>query len=78
MGKLTLVQLGIEAALPEKGLVVSLFNDVAILHDEDHVRLPDEGGAALHHGIKGLLDPDLRPGIDGRRCLIQEQHGRQT
>ena len=86
MGKLALVQLGIEAALPEKGLVVPLLNDVAVLHDEDHVRLPDggqtvsydEGGAALHHGIKGLLDPDLRPGIDGRRCLIQEQHGRQA
>ena len=49
MGKLALVQLGIEAALPEKGLVVSLLNDVAILHDEDHVRLPDGGQSVCHH-----------------------------
>ena len=38
----------------------------------------NEAGPPLHHSGKCILDPDLRPGIDGGGGLVQYQHGRQT
>ena len=86
MGELAHIQLGVESALLEQFLVLSLLHNVAVPHYQDQVRSlngrqpmgHNEGGPALHHGIEGLLNPDFRPGVDGGRGLVQEQHGRQT
>ena len=86
MGKLTLVELRVEAALPEKRIVSALFHNVPIPHHKNHIRFPDrgqpmgdnEGGTSFHHGVERLLDPDLCPGIDGGGRLIQKQHGRKA
>ena len=58
--KLTAPQLGAEAAVLQKGLVIPLLDDMAVLHDQDHIGLldggeavgHDEGGAPLHEGGK--------------------------
>ena len=79
MSELALVELGVEALLPEQAFVGSLLYDMAVTHDENHIRLldggktmgDDEAGSALHHGVKGLLHLPLRPGIDGGGGLVQ-------
>ena len=66
--------------------MISLLHDVPVPHDQDGVRVPDggqpvghnEAGAALHHLLEGLLDADLRAGVDGGGGLVQNQHGRQA
>ena len=64
----------------------ALLHDLAVLHHQDDVRLPDggqpvghdEAGAALHHTGKGLLDAHLGAGVDGAGGLVQDQHGGQA
>ena len=83
---MAVVELGVEAALRQQGVVVALLHDVAVLHDEDDVGLADggqavghdEARAALHHPGKGRLDAHFRAGIDGGSCLVQDQHRGQT
>ena len=41
--ELGVVQVGVEAALCQEFLVVPLFDDVALLHHEDEVRIADRG-----------------------------------
>jgi hypothetical protein len=48
--ELGVVQLGIEAFLGEQLLVLALFDDIAVLHDQDPVRFED--GAELIWMIK--------------------------
>ena len=64
MGKLAVIELGVETSLFQQFLMLSLLHDMAIPHDQDHICLPeggqpvghDKGGTALHHGVEGLLD----------------------
>ena len=57
--------------------MAALLHDVAVLHHEDDVSLPDggkavchdEAGAALHHPGKGCLDTHLGAGVDGGGAL---------
>ena len=84
--ELAVVELGVEAALRQQGIVVALLQDAAVLHHEDDVGLPDggkavchdEAGAALHHPGKGCLDTHLGAGVDGGGGLVQNQHRRQA
>ena len=86
MRKLASIQLRVESPLFQQLLMGPLLHDMAIPHDQDHIRFPDgrktmgydEGGPALHHGIKGFLYADFRSGINGRGRFIQEQHRGQT
>ena len=43
--ELAVIELGIEAALRQQGVVVALLNDVAILHHKDDIGLTDGGQA---------------------------------
>ena len=66
--------------------MAALLDDMAILHDEDHVGLfdggeavgYDEGGAPLHESCEGILDLEFSTGIDGGGSLVQDQHGGQA
>ena len=74
---------GMKAALRQKLLVISLLDDVAVLHDKNQVRIADrrqpvsdhKASAALHQLIHRPLDPMLRAGIDGARGLVQNHNG---
>ena len=84
--ELAVIELGIEAALRQQGVVVALLHDVAILHHKDDIGLTDGGqavghdkaGAALHHPGKGSLNAHLGAGVDGGGRLVQNQHGGQA
>ena len=81
MGKLAVVQLLVESTPGEKFIMSSLLHDLTVTHHQDHIRFTDGGqpvghdetGTALHHGVKGLLDPCLRPSVDGGSGFIQKQ-----
>ena len=47
--KLAVVQLGVEAAFCQKLLMAAALDDVAVLHDEDDVRVFDRGQAVRDH-----------------------------
>ena len=83
------VELGfVEAAVKRAGeqqiIVLAHTHNAAVLHHHDLVRLHDGGqpvsngndGAALHHGIKGLLHVFLGLGIQLGGGLIQNEDGR--
>ena len=63
--------------------MVALFDDIAVFHYQDDISALDGGktmgydkaGAAFHHRGKCILDLHLCTGIDGRGCLIENQHG---
>ena len=63
----------------------ALFDDMAALHDQNHVRLADggqamrddEARAARHHRGERLLDLQLGARVDGAGRLVQNQHRRQ-
>ena len=82
--ELRVVQLGIEAVLRKQLFVAALFDDVAVLHDEDEVGVADgrkavrddKGGAPHRQLIHRLLNELLRAGIDGGSRLVQDEHGR--
>ena len=84
--KLTVPKGSVEAALLHKRIVVALLDDVAVLHYQNDVGLPnggqtvghDEGGAPLHQLGKGLLDLLLSAGVDGGGGLVQNQQRRQA
>ena len=67
-------------------MVISLLNNVSVLHHQNNVSVTDRGkpvghnkaGSALHHSRKRVLDFQLRSGINGRCRFVQNQHGRQT
>ena len=66
--------------------MISLFYDLSITHNKDHICLTnrrqtmryDETGMTFHEFCKGILNLHLCSGINGRRCFIQNQHGRVT
>lgn len=82
--ELTVVKLRIKSAASEKFLMGSAFKDGAVLHHNDAVRVTDsrkamrddERGSSLHEPCKRILHLHLRARIDGRGCLIENQHRR--
>lgn len=73
MAELALIQIPVESVLFKKFSVISLLDDLSVFHDQDQVRLPDgrkavchdKRGPPLHQFRKGVLDLDLRSGING-------------
>ena len=63
----------------------ALLDDVAVLHHEDEVRVfdrreavgTDEARAVLRQCIHGPLRQKFGAGIDGGRCLIEDEHRRK-
>ena len=84
--KLCVVKPAVEAVFREQLFVVALFNDVAVAHNENFIRVPDGGetvcdykaGASLHHFVEGLLDTDFGERIDGGGRFIEDQDGRKV
>ena len=66
--------------------MLTLFHNLTVPHDQNHVCLPDggqsvghyEAGSALHHLRKGLLHLNLCPGVNGGCGLVQYEHGRKA
>ena len=83
--ELALVEPAVKAAPGQKLRMGPLLHDPAVPHDQDQGGVADGGqpvghhkaGAALHERVKGLLDLQLRAGIDAGGGLVQDQHGRQ-
>lgn len=84
--KLAVVQLCVKSVLCEKLFVIALFNDVAVTHYKDNVRLTNGGKAvsydkacpALHKAYKGFLYLYLGSGVDRGGSLVKDKHGRQA
>ena len=63
----------------------ALLDDMAVLHDQNHVRLADgrqtmrddEARAPPHHRGEHLLDLQLGARVDGAGRLVEDQHRRQ-
>ena len=61
------------------------FDDLTVVHDEDHIGFADGGkpvrndkaGSALHHFRKCVLNAHFRSGVNGGRRFVEDQHGRQ-
>lgn len=72
MLELRVVEVGVEAAFFEELAVRALFDDVALVHDEDEVGVlycgqavsDDKRSLVLHKLFKCLLDFDFGTGID--------------
>ena len=70
--KLAVVQLRIEAALSHQCIMVTLLNDISILHDQNQIGIPDclkavrdnKARPSLHQIIHCLLNLRLSTGID--------------
>lgn len=61
------------------------FNDLTVIHNEDHIRFADRGKSvrddeacsALHHFCKRVLDFHFRSRINGGGRFVEDQHGRE-
>lgn len=81
-GKLAVVQSGVPAALFQQFAVRALFDDVALFHKEDAVRVADgrkavrddEARSAAHQLLHRLADLRLRARIDGGRRLVKDKN----
>ena len=79
--ELAVIERGIPALTGQQLLVTAHLLDVAVLHIQDHVRVPDGGqpvgddkaGAPLHQLRHGLLDQDLRVDVHIAGGLVQDQ-----
>ena len=79
---------GVEAVVGavggHEGAMGAALDDLAVMHDHDHVRAADgrqavgddEGGAAGHDLLDGVLDELLGHGVDGARRLVQHEDAR--
>ena len=83
-GKLTVIKLRIESIACQQIFMIALFNDPAIFHDQNNIRILNGGkpvrhnetGPSLHQLGKSILDLLLRSRIDRRGRLVQNQHSR--
>ena len=79
--KLAVVKICVEAFLCQQLFMAALFYNVAILHNQDQICVPDGGksvsddkaGSAFHQVIHSFLDLYLGSGINGGGSLIQDQ-----
>ena len=84
MLELRVVEVEIESAFLDELLVRAFFDDVALVHNEDYVRIlygweavrNDERGLVLHKFFKRLLDFEFGAGVDGTRSLVEYEHRR--
>ena len=84
--KLAVIQRRVEATAPQKLVVVALFDDVAVFHDEYYVRIAyrgktvrnDKASAAFHHACKPVLNFQLRACVDRGSRLVENEHRRQA
>ena len=82
--KLTVIQVGIETTLRQKLLVGPLFDDAAMIHDKDQVRVSNsrepvgnnKACSAFHQLAHRLLNENLCSGIDAASGLIKYQDRR--
>ena len=84
--KLAVVEICVETVPGKELLVVSLFDDVTVFHDEDNVRFANGGKAvcndetrpAFHHLRKGVLYLYFGTGIYRGSRFVKYQHRRQA
>ena len=82
--ELGIVQVGVKTARCQQFVVSTLFDDIAVLHYQNQVGIPNRGqpmgddkaGAALHQIVHGLLNEQLRTRIHRAGGFIQNQDGR--
>src|SRR5713101_4436426 len=80
--KLAVVEVGVEAVLREQFLVGAFFDDRAVIHDQDQLRVADggepvgdnEAGSALHQLGHGPLNLHLGAGVDAAGRFIENQY----
>ena len=61
-------------------LMISMFDDITIYHNEDDVSIlnsrqamgNDEASTTHHELAESLLNQDFCPGINGGSCLVQD------
>ena len=83
--KLAVVERCVEAVCREKRAMIALFHDLAVSHNQNHVRTfnggeavcHDKGGASPHHLGKRILNLELHTRIDRGGCLVENEHRRQ-
>ena len=70
--KLALIKLCVKTVSFQKFRMISLFNDLAVPHNQNQIGLTDggeamcnnKGSSSLHHGVESFLDTDFCTGID--------------
>ncbi len=80
LGELGPVKVGVEPARREQFLVAAAFPELALVDDQDLVRLADGGqpvgdhqrGAARQRGLERALDRQLRLGVQVRGGLVKD------
>src|SRR4051812_21440993 len=78
------VEREVEPLAVEQLLVRALFDDPAVLEDDDEIRVPDrrepvgddEGSSPGEQPAEGELDPSLGADVDARRRLVEDQNPR--
>ena len=61
------------------------FDDLTVVHDEDHIRLADGGKSvrhdkarsSFHHRSERVLNLHFGSGVDGGGGFVEDQHGRE-
>ena len=82
MLELGVVEVCVESALLNKLLVRTFFDDVALVHDENHVRIfdcreavrDDKRRLVLHEFFKRLLNLDFRASVDRACRFVENEH----
>lgn len=80
--ELTVIQIRIEALPCQQLFMISLLNDISVLHHQDQICIlngrksvgDNKAGSALHQVIHSLLDLHFCSCINGRCGLIQDQY----
>ena len=79
---LTLIEIVVKSTLLHQAGMISFFNDMSVFQDENHIRRTnrrqavchDKARASFHQMLESFLNLQLGTRIDGRRCLIENQH----
>ena len=78
------IELVVHSLLGDQLLVVAALDDAAVVEHHDRVRVldrrqpvsDDEHRPSLHQCVHALLDEILGASVDGRRRLVEDEHGR--